>query len=378
MIWILSGLRIGGEARALRFLMLFLCGWIAIRAIATWNPAAVPVPTVGDALPWAMPPPFPVVIAGRAPPKPQFEQVTVPLPKARRDVDRLLPRAAVTEVVPRREASGGWSADRHALRVAMIARFFPQLAGQAAAFPARTASWASMPPAAPVAPGQGQPFWIQRQLAGWSLGGWAYLRQGSDPAPNGISGASQLGGSQAGLRVAYGFGDSGRLRAYSRATVAIAHPKQRELAFGLAFAPAPRLPLDVAVEQRVAAGSEGRTALAAMVTGGVSDVALPAGLRLDAYAQAGLVGARRRDGFADGAVVVDRRLGEDEHARLRLGALAAGAVQPGAARVDIGPRLTLRLPEVGKGSRVALDWRQRIAGDAQPDSGVALTLATDF
>lgn len=235
-----------------------------------------------------------------------------------------------------------------------------------------------MPPAAPVAPAQGQPFWIQRQLAGWSLGGWAYLRQGSGRALDGIAGASQLGGSQAGLRLAYGFGESGRLRAYGRATVAIEHPKQRELAFGLAFAPAPRFPVDIAVEQRVAAGREGRTALAAMVTGGVGDVALPGGLRLDVYAQAGVVGARRRDGFADGAIVIDRRLGEDEHARFRLGALAAGAVQPGAARVDIGPRMTLRLPEVGQGSRVALDWRQRIAGDAQPESGVALTLATDF
>ena len=63
---------------------------------------------------------------------------------------------------------------------------------------------------------------------------------------------------------------------------------------------------------------------------------------------------------------------------LRLGALAAGAVQPGAARVDVGPRLTLRLPQVGEGGRIALDWRQRIAGDARPESGLALTLAADF
>ena len=127
----------------------------------------------------------------------------------------------------------------------------------------------------------------------------------------------------------------------------------------------------------VAAGPEGRTALAVMASGGVSDVALPAGFQLDAYAQAGIVGARRHDGFADGAIVVDRRLGDSE-ASLRLGALAAGAVQPGAARVDVGPRLTLRLPDVGEGSRIALDWRQRVAGDATPESGLALTLAADF
>ncbi|MFN7029598.1 MAG: hypothetical protein ACK4PC_09535 [Sphingopyxis sp.] len=40
--------------------------------------------------------------------------------------------------------------------------------------------------------------------------------------------------------------------------------------------------------------------------------------------------------------------------------------------------MTLRLPDVGEGSRIALDWRQRIAGDARPASGLALTLASDF
>ena len=85
-----------------------------------------------------------------------------------------------------------------------------------------------------------------------------------------------------------------------------------------------------------------------MASGGVSDVALPAGFRLDAYAQAGVVGLHRRDGFADGAVVIDRRVGPDETSPLRLGGLAAGAVQPGAARIDVGPRLTLRLPQVGE------------------------------
>ena len=50
----------------------------------------------------------------------------------------------------------------------------------------------------------------------------------------------------------------------------------------------------------------------------------------------------------------------------------------GSARVDVGPRLTLRLPDVGEGSRIALDWRQRVAGDATPESGLALTLAADF
>lgn len=215
-------------------------------------------------------------------------------------------------------------------------------------------------------------------MAGWSLGGWVYLRGGAMTAPDGIAAGGQLGGSQAGLRLGYGFGDTGRVRVYGRATVAVRRPAQRELAFGLAVAPVGHWPVDVAVEQRVAVGREGRTALAAMVSGGVGDVALPHGFRLEAYGQAGIVGMRRRDGFADAAIVIDHRVGADESSPLRVGALAAGAVQPGAARVDVGPRLTLRLPDVGEGSRIALDWRQRVVGDARPASGLALTLASDF
>ena len=50
---------------------------------------------------------------------------------------------------------------------------------------------------------------------------------------------------------------------------------------------------------------------------GVGDVALPHGFRLEAYGQAGIVGARRRDGFADGAIVIDRPVGTDESSPLR-------------------------------------------------------------
>src|SRR3546814_12302245 len=66
----------------------------------------------------------------------------------------------------------------------------------------------------------------------WSRGSWRYLREGSGNASGTIGGASQLGGSQAGLRLAYVFGETGRVRAYGRATMALGRPRQRELAFG--------------------------------------------------------------------------------------------------------------------------------------------------
>jgi hypothetical protein len=52
-----------------------------------------------------------------------------------------------------------------------------------------------------------------------------------------------------------------------------------------------------------------------------------------------------------------------------------GGVQPGLYRVDVGPRLSMR---VRGNMRVHLDWRQRLAGKAEPGSGPAVTLAADF
>ena len=372
------------DAPALRFLLLCIGGWLVLRIMMNWNPAA-PLPR-GAAAPWSAPSPF-AVIASVPDSTPPAAVRTEPALLSRSGQARAatanVPAGRETRpapTAPDASPSGNPGTDRHSLRLALMARLLPLAPGGAArsAIPAGGPIWFPLAPAVRGDPGQGKPFWIHRQLSGWSLGGWLYLREGAVAAPDGIAAASQLGGSQAGLRLAYGFGESGRVRAYGRGTMAVRRPDQRELAFGLAFAPLAQLPVDVAIEQRVAVGREGRTALAAMVSGGVADIALPVGFRLDAYGQAGVVGTRRRDGFADGAVVVDHRLGADEASPLRLGALAAGAVQPGAVRVDVGPRLTLRLPGVGAGSRIALDWRQRVAGDARPESGLALTLAADF
>lgn len=376
-----EGRRSRRDAPALRFLLLLLGGWAMVRAMANWNPVVPPPPRGAPPTPWAREAPGPSWTKAIAETPPD----TVSKSRMANAGDVRAPKSTAPPTVGPDAArplfGDGGSAGLHDLRFALMARLLPPSVdgGGRAAFPVGGAIW--MPVDAPprtAPPGGGQPYWMQRQLAGWSLGGWAYLRGGSTAAPGGIAAASQLGGSQAGMRLAYGFGDTGRLRAYARATLAIAQPRQRDLAFGLSFASVARWPVDIAVEQRVAVGSQGRTALAAIVSGGVGDVALAHGFRLEAYGQAGIVGAQRRDGFADGAVVVDREIAQIPRASVHLGGLAAGSVQPGAARVDVGPRLTLRLPHVGEGSRVALDWRQRVAGDAKPGNGVALTLASDF
>jgi hypothetical protein len=101
--------------------------------------------------------------------------------------------------------------------------------------------------------------------------------------------------------------------------------------------------------------------------------ALPHGLRLDAYGQAGIVGTGARDLFVDGAVRLSAPVGP-----LAVGIGARGAAQPGAARLDAGPSLAYRVPLRGATVRIEAEWRLRVAGAAAPGSGPALTLATDF
>jgi hypothetical protein len=44
----------------------------------------------------------------------------------------------------------------------------------------------------------------------------------------------------------------------------------------------------------------------------------------------------------------------------------------------VGPRLSIRLPGAARNLRVTADWRVRVAGDAAPGSGPALTIGGDF
>lgn len=347
-----------GDAPALRFLLLCLGGWVLLRVLMNWSPA-VPVPLEMARPVLRAPPPMAPVPAA-------MPSVAAQAAAARRSLS-VSPRR-VAKVSVRRGAEGAYfrasapvpAGDNPALQSSTMSLEKPGGGG-----PPRELSLTDM-----------SPLPARASLAGWSLSGWLYLRGGGrDAAPGGIAASGQIGGSQAGFRIAHGLDAAGRSRAYGRATVAVHRPRQRELALGIVHTPVAGAPFDVAIERRVALGREGRDAFAAMVTSGVSAIGLPAGFRLDAYGQAGIVGARSSDGFADGAVIADHAL---RGSALRFGALAAGAVQPGASRVDVGPRLAIGLPRVGKGARLALDWRQRVAGDARPESGMALTLAGDF
>lgn len=185
-----------------------------------------------------------------------------------------------------------------------------------------------------------------------------------------------LGASQGGVRLLYRVNDNvSRPFSLSARVTSPLRRQGAEAAAGVEWQPLAGMPVRILAERRQRVSGDGRSAFALLAHGGVSDRRVAAGLRLDAYAQAGVVGALSRDLFADAAATLVRPLGAGQ---LAVGAGAWGGVQPGAARLDVGPRITTTLKVAGRSTRVSLDWRFRIAGVSAPASGPSLTMGTDF
>jgi hypothetical protein len=197
---------------------------------------------------------------------------------------------------------------------------------------------------------------------------WALLRE--DSSTDSLASGSSLGGSQAGARIAYYF--TPQIAATLRTTSTVGR-SGGEVALGGRIQPLRGLPLWATLErrQRIGRYSDGRNAFALFFEGGFWDQPLTKKFRLDAYFQGGVVGFNSSDGFIDGAVTATRPVYRNVSAGIGLW----GGAQPDVHRIDVGPRLTLK---VRRNLRVHLDYRQRLSGNAEPGSGPALTLAGDF
>lgn len=203
----------------------------------------------------------------------------------------------------------------------------------------------------------------------WQASAWFVTRRGTG------AGGATLGGDQTGLRIARTLDRRGRLALYARATAPLSGTG-RELALGVEWQPW-RTPMRFLAEHRIAL-DRGPSGPALAVVAGVAGIDLPFAFELEAYGQAGAVKRARVDPFADGAVRVTREVATAGDARLALGAGAWGAAQRETARIDIGPTAVTTLPVSGQTLRIAVDWRERVGGDARPGSGPALTLGADF
>lgn len=220
----------------------------------------------------------------------------------------------------------------------------------------------------------------------FSIDAWGFYRQGSDAAPISqgrvpIYGASQFG-AIAQFRVAPQSSLDPRL--YLRAYQALVEGGESELALGGSVRPLRAIPVRAYAEMRYLQtpfATDWRPA-AYLVTE-VPPQHLPGRLQLEVYGQAGWVGGAFATAFADGQASVVREVSRIDlpggvPLRLSAGAGVWGGAQKGAERVDAGPTLRLdwtmgRIP-----ARLSLDWREQVAGDAAPESGVAATLSTSF
>ncbi len=216
----------------------------------------------------------------------------------------------------------------------------------------------------------------------WRVDSWLAWRAGSGRALTapGQPLVSMYGASQAGLLARLDLSPGARRpQAYVRLLHAPDAPRQSEIALGLSARPLDRLPVRLQAETR-ATRSQGATRVrpALLAVTELAPIDLPLGLRGEAYAQAGWVGGRSPTGFADGQMRLDREVVAAGSARVRLGAGAWGGVQTGAGRLDVGPTASFDLRGSAVPARVSLDYRRRVAGNAAPGSGLAVTLSTGF
>ncbi len=323
----------------LRFIAVIILGWAGVRAWMLMPEAVIPAGEAAEA-PTAVP---------TAPPRVETERaITTPLeqpllmPKATRAAVRPSPPPiAVAAIVQHAQAPLG--------PVTPIAQAPP------------IQIWPQPRPAAAA------PLIGLRGVDRWSASAWLLVR-GDQRAT--LASAGTLGGSQAGFRLGYRL--TRPLALSARISSPLRNRDAAEAALGLEWRPLEAMPVALLAERRQAIGRDGRSGFALLLHGG-SSWRLPERARLDLYAQAGVVGTRSRDLFADGAA----HLGVPIRG-IEIGAALSAGAQPGLARLDVGPQVTLRVPFGQERLRVTAEWRFRIAGDARPGSGPALTLASDF
>ncbi len=225
----------------------------------------------------------------------------------------------------------------------------------------------------------------------WTGDAWLFLRPDATNRAEASGGLATYGASQAGAVLRYHIAQESPLAptAYLRASSSLAAAEQAELALGISARPARRLPVTLHTEMRIAEignGSELRPAVFAVAAPPVAR--LPARTEARFYGQAGYVAGSFATSFVDGQARIDREVARfDAEAgpassarplRLRAGAGVWGGAQRGAARADFGPTATAQFNIGQLPVTAAMDYRFRIAGEAQPASGAALTLATNF
>lgn len=197
-----------------------------------------------------------------------------------------------------------------------------------------------------------------------------------------LNSGTQYGGSQSGFVATFALGHfatKGReekLALLLRGAIAHDNLRDREVAAGVRWRPSRRIPLSLNAERRFR--NDRSDAFAAYVAGGVSEVPLPIQFRLEAFGQAGVVSGKNAGPFFDFLARADRKVVKLGKVRISAGAGAWGGGQDNVRRVDIGPSVRSDVALGEANFRLSADWRFRVAGNASPANGPAVTLSTSF
>lgn len=159
------------------------------------------------------------------------------------------------------------------------------------------------------------------------------------------------------------------LAAVARVTAPLAG-KGREASLGIEWKPLDA-PLYIAAEHRFGLdGTQGGPAIG--LIGGVDRET--AHFRIEGYAQAGMIWRSAREPYVDGSIRLLRPVPVPNKVALRTGVGLWGGAQRNVERLDIGPSISASHGPL----QIRIDWRQRIAGNARPGSGLTLTVGGDF
>ncbi|UZW55396.1 hypothetical protein NUH86_00910 [Sphingobium sp. JS3065] len=339
------------SGRPIRFFGLLMIGWVAIRLASQWGDLVGEAKEDSDGGVFH---PTAYAKKGAASAKgnglPAWRNIAAP--RQRQEPSRIAPRT--------------YSSAPPAAGLTTGSAFIPS--GQTAEKTEEAAPAINPAPALPLA--------YSASIDRWHGSAWLLWREGSATRADAVTGG-RLGGSQAGVRLDFDLTPhaSSRATAYGRTSAALNSPASPEGAIGLAWQPTRTVPIGFAAERRIALGKGGRNANAVMAVGGFGPAQIAPSLEVEAYAQGGMVGFRSRDLFVDGKMSL---LSPVSHSPLRIGVSLSGGAQPQVERLDIGPELQVRLPLKPVSARLGVEWRERVAGQAAPASGLAITLGADF
>jgi len=147
-------------------------------------------------------------------------------------------------------------------------------------------------------------------------------------------------------------------------------------AAGIAVRPFPKVPITLVAERLFKLGPNARNDFQARMTAGLAKRVH--GFDLSAFGEADFVG-RRPDWFAGAQLIAERPIRVPGGFRIAPGLGLWSAMQrtdTTSTRVEIGPSLRL-VPPKGPLS-LSVDYRVKMAGNARPGSGVAVTVGGRF